>query len=216
MITTDPDIRSSAPGLMDRLKAETSEHHARAEGKTLQRALLKGTIGRDAYAAYLGQLLLVHTELEDAIDRARAADARLDVITPAQRHSERLVADLVSLGSVPASVTALGATEALLGEIRAASPAGLLGMHYVLEGSMNGNRYIAMAVRRSLQLTPGQGDRYLDPYGEQQRPNWQAFRASVDAHTWEAAAADEAVRAAQVMFDGVGAISEDVAAKFGM
>ncbi len=55
-------------------------------------------------------------------------------------------------------------------------PLRLLGMHYVLEGSNNGSRFIARHVGRAYQLSTGPGLRYLDPYGDRQRAYWMDFK----------------------------------------
>lgn len=199
-------------GVMDRLKLETAEHHARAEGKDLQRSMVRGQLTRERYAAFLAQMLHVHVALEQAINSAKGRDARVGVVPAEQFHSDRIREDLRFYGGDSAA-PALPATQALVGktkDITSASPIAVLGLHYVLEGSMNGNRYIAMALRKGFGLTPGQGDRYLDPYGEQQRPKWIAFRAQVDQLAWSEAEAVAAVEAAKAMFDGIAEISDAV------
>ena len=203
---------TASAGIMDRLKHETAEHHARAEGKDLQRSMVRGQLTRERYAAFLGQMLHVHTALEDAIRGAQVRDARVAVVPAEQHHSGRIREDL-RFYAAPESAPALPATQALVSRIReiaAAEPMAVLGLHYVLEGSMNGNRYIAMGLRKGFGLAPGQCDRYLDPYGEQQRPKWIAFRAQVDQLAWSEAEAAAAVDAAKTMFDGIAAISDAV------
>jgi heme oxygenase len=203
-------------GVMDRLKSETAEHHARAEGKALQRAMVSGGLGAPVLADFLGQMFLVHSALEAEIERYRTAEPMLAVVPDEQRHSRRLAEDLAHFRRDPKAVNPMPSTDRLIEAIVATggtTPAALLGLHYVLEGSMNGNRYIAMALRRTLGLAPGHGDRYLDPYGDQQRPKWIAFRAQVDALPWTAAKSDAAVTAARRMFDGVAEISDEVWAR---
>ncbi len=211
MTTTVADARIS--GVMDRLKLATADHHARAEGKDLQRALVRGQVSRERFAAFLAQMLVVHRALERAIDAAAAREPRVRVIPPEQRHSVRIEQDLRFFGLDAGTVRAMPATETLAHTIAAktaASPMAVLGLHYVLEGSMNGNRYIAMALRKGLGLAPGEGDRYLDPYGEQQRAKWLAFRSAVDALAWSEFEVAAAIDAARAMFDGIAAISDSV------
>ena len=43
--------------IMQRLKAETSDLHSRAESRTLQRAIAAGEVNQTTFSAYLGQLL---------------------------------------------------------------------------------------------------------------------------------------------------------------
>jgi heme oxygenase len=200
--------------IMDLLKDRTSEHHRRAEQQPLQQALVKGTATRDQYAAWLGQMMHIHTALEHAIEKYTARERRLAVATAEQFGHARLAADLRTLGIDPTSVTTSAATAAVCGQIRdaaAANPVTLLGFHYVLEGSKNGNRYIAMALRRGLGLTPGTGDTYLDPYGDEQRPKWAAFRASMGAQSYTEAETEAVIAAAGMMFDGVSAVCAAIA-----
>lgn len=206
-------MHSGTVRVMDRLKQGTMEHHARAEGKAFQAAMVQGRITKAQYAAWLGQMLHVHEALEAAIDGARAGTPELRVVGDEHRHSARLKEDLAALGA--GAPTPLPATKTLVARIQSlgvADPVALLGMHYVLEGSMNGNTYIARAVRRTLGLSPGTGDRYLDPYGERQRQVWGAWRGSVDGLGLSDQSGDRMLDAARVMFDGIGAMSDEVIA----
>ncbi|MFN7021109.1 MAG: biliverdin-producing heme oxygenase [Phycisphaerales bacterium] len=200
-------------GVMTRLKQETAEHHARAEGRALQQRMLRGTLSRGEYAAWLGQMLLVHRALEAAVERARAGHEALRAVTPERVHSARIEQDLRTLGVNPAEVRPIRATAALVDRIAwlgKESAAAVLGLQYVLEGSMNGNAYLASSVRRGLGLKPGEGDRYLDPHGEAQRGKWMAFREAVDACTWTVAEADAAVEGAKAMFEGIAEVCEEL------
>lgn len=206
---------TAAGGVMARLRAETWDHHARAEGKALQRDLVRGELPRAMYAAWLGQMYLVHRALEAAVERSRGSAAVLSVVSEEQRHSVRLAEDLTWCGVEAGGVEPIGATRGLTARIDAVArenPAAVLGLAYVLEGSMNGNAFIARAVRKAYAVSGSEGVRYLESYGEQQRPKWAAWKAAVDAHAWSAADADAAVDAAKVMFEGVGAISEELGA----
>jgi len=197
--------------VMERLRAETAAHHARAEGKAIQRDMVAGSIVRERYAAWLGQMLLVHRALERAIDARRSHFAPLAVVTDEQRHSARIEQDLRFYDADVPSIRPSPGAAGLIARIAEADGPTLLGMVYVLEGSMNGNRYIVMALRKGLDLNPGEGDRYLDPYGEHQRPKWAAWKGAVDAEAISPAEADAAVAGAGAMFDGVAAISDDLA-----
>jgi len=205
---------TTSANIMDQLKERTAEHHRRAEQQPLQQALVKGTVTRGQYAAWLGQMLLVHTELEKQIQSLTARERRLAVASAEQFGHPRLAADLRVLGLDPAEVKPSGATSHVCGQIRsatAADPVTLLGFHYVLEGSKNGNRYIAMALRRGLGLTAGTGDTYLDPYGEAQRAKWQAFRVAMGAEQFTDQEIEAVIAAAGQMFDGVSAICSEIA-----
>lgn len=199
--------------VMDRLREETREHHARAEHHAFQKALLGGRLSREQFGRWLEQMRFVHLELERLIDAARARVPALSVVRDLHRHSERLNADLRALAAGPvATAPGPGATRLIhsLRDLAANSPLDLLGSQYVLEGSMNGNKYIAMSVRRSLGLRPGEGDTYLDPYGDRQREVWTAFKADMSELPLTDAQIDRIVEAAKAMFEGVGWISEDL------
>ena len=144
---------SAAPTVMERLRAETADLHSSAEGKDFQRRMVKGELTRDDYARWLGQMLLVHRALEAPL-RALMGSPAFAALREEQLQEPYLLEDLDALGQDPAAVTPLPATAALVASIERAAtetPLALLGYHYVLEGSNNGNRYIVR------QLAPALG-----------------------------------------------------------
>lgn len=195
--------------LSERLKVETGEHHRRAEGKEIQRLLVSGKVTREQYAAWMSQMMHVHAALEGAVDLAAKDEPRVRVVAEGAKHSDHLRVDIGAMGVVASGM--LPATRELIAAIQGAGVWGLVGMQYVLEGSMNGNKYIAMGVRRGLGLTPGVGDTYLDPYGDQQRAAWAAFKSGLDALGADEGQVDEAVEGARAMFDGIAGLSEELA-----
>jgi heme oxygenase len=201
-------------GVMDRLKAETSELHTQAEKMPLQHAMVTGQISREAFAAFLVQLHFVHEALEKAIVDARGRCERLRVVPEEQlQHASRIGEDLRVFGIAQPSVKIGAATNQVVRDIQvlaASDPMALLGVHYVLEGSMNGNRYIAKAIRRGLGFEGTTGTRYLDPYGEAQREKWIGFRMAVDRLEWNDSEIEAALRGAKMMFVGMTAISAEV------
>lgn len=204
------------PSVMEVLKTSTQALHDAAEGHRFQQSLVKGEVSREQYAAYLGQLLLVHRELESLLrDHAEKVPAIPAVVKAYQYQEPYLIEDLRFYGVHPASITALTSTEALVNEIRdraAKDPLALLGFHYVLEGSNNGNKFIAKALAKSFGLTGPDGLRYLDPYADQQRPYWMAFKADMDAQGFNPGQMRVMAEAAQAMFNGIGAISAEMGA----
>lgn len=201
-----------ADGVMARLKAETAGQHSTAESRPFQRRLVAGTVSVAEYGQWLGQMLLVHRALESRLRPLAVADARVaSVITEDQYREPGLLADLLDLGIDPGLMEPSAGTTALIAEVVRATPLHLLGMHYVLEGSTNGNRYIARSLRKALSIAVGHGDRYLDPYGDGQREKWAAFKAAMDRIEWNAADADTIVAGAVSMFDGISALSADLA-----
>lgn len=197
-----------APTTMSRLKAETAQLHRDAETSRFQRALVQGKVGREGYRAWLGQMLLIHEALDVALRAVAAAPAVAAVNRPDYERAADLRADLAELGEDTAQAP-LPATAALVSRIGAADALALLGMRYVLEGSNNGNSFIAEAIRREL---PGAPTRYLDPYGELQRERWAGFKRDMEAAAFGPAEQDRLVAAARQMFESIRDLSGQLAA----
>lgn len=194
-------MSATAMTLGERLKTETAEQHKRAENTEIQKLLVQGRVTREQYGAWLGQMRHVHAALESAVARQAGSDARVKIAQAEGSHASRIVADMKVVGAAETPV--LASTATLVAEIQKQDALGLIGMHYVLEGSMNGGKFIAMGVRRGLGLTPGQGDTYLDPYGERQRGVWAAWKGTLDATEFTADECERVLRGAKAMFDGV-------------
>lgn len=201
--------------VMERLKAGTWDLHQAAEQHEFQRRMVQGEISRDEYAAWLGQMLLVHRALEGPLAELAAADPRFAAVTPEQLQVPYLTADLTVLGVELAAVRPLPATARLRARIEADAaiePLRLLGYHYVLEGSNNGNRFIARRLLPALGLDGAAGGRYLDPYGPRQRELWQAFKESMGRIPFSAGEIDALVAAARELFSAISALSGDLEA----
>ena len=204
---------TAAPtGIMGRLKAETAEQHAIAEAKPLEAALVAGSIDHDQYKQYLGQRWLIHRELEAATDRALAEDQRLSQLgLPGLYQTANIEADLAYLGVDPATIEPLKGAQNLVGTIQQApSPAVLMGIYYVFEGSKNGARFNARALGKAWGKTDGEGMKYLDPHGEAQRGLWMKFREDMNAIDWSSEEQDTMVKAAQDTFDAISALDDEI------
>jgi len=193
--------------LADLLKTHTAELHRRAETRPFQKSLVSGNLDRNSLCLYLAQLGCVHEALEEVI-----ACPELAAFHPlTSSHSQRIEADLRALGGVsevlePAQTRA----DRLLAEARS-DPWFALGALYVLEGSMNGNRFIARALAPALQLAPGaEGLSYWDPYGPAQRQRWADFRAALDKLKLSEAQRARVLAGAEFMFEAVMDISDAV------
>lgn len=209
--------RPSRP-LSERLKEETRADHSRAEKHPLMAAMVTGRIDRAGYVRYLGQLLNVHLALETQLCRL-AAEHRVFRLIVREHHMRTpdLLADMEALGQCLHQHPPLPATGLFRGriaELAGEAPVALLGTLYVLEGSTNGGRYIAPAVRKTLGLPGhgkfGSGTEYLDPHGDRQRDRWGFFRASLDALALAPAERDLIVAVAADAFRGVHDIFEDL------
>lgn len=200
-----------------RLKRETAELHHRAEHAPFQRALIMGELAQALYERHLEQLLLLHMGLEGRLRELCARRPEVARIVQGFQFQEAYIredlahfgrseADLAAIEPVPALAALLAEIEDLAGS----RPLALLGMHYVLEGSNNGGRFIARAVRKAYALTPGQGDRYLDPYGEAQPLHWQAFKDELDASGFTRDEVEALLDGARRMFEGIRQVGEGV------
>ena len=198
-----------AAGIMARLKSETAAQHAEAESKPLEAALVSGAIGQDQYKKYLAQRWLIHRELEAATDAALKKDSRLSSLgLPDLYQTKNLESDLAQLGLDLKSIQPLKGATKLIAEIKnAASPATLMGIYYVFEGSKNGARYIAKALGGRARIT---ALKYLDPHGEAQRGLWMKFRADMDAIAWTPAEQDSMVKSAQATFTAISSLDDEI------
>ena len=206
-------ITTTAPtGIMGRLKAETAEQHAIAEAKPLEAALVAGSIDHDQYKQYLGQRWLIHRELEAATDRALAEDQRLSQLgLPGLYQTANIEADLGYLGVETSTIEPLKGAQNLVGTIQQApSPAVLMGIYYVFEGSKNGARFIARALGKAWGKTDGEGMKYLDPHGEAQRGLWMKCREDMNAIDGSSEEQATMVKAAQHTFDAISALDDEI------
>ena len=116
-------------------------------------------------------------------------DQRVDrIVTQAQFKCSRISDDVAFLdesrlrgftGTVPLVPAAIEAQD-YIAELAEDRPLALLGFHYVLEGSTNGNHFLAKGLRKALGLED-RGVSYLDPYGKDQRRKWSQFKVDMDA-----------------------------------
>lgn len=199
-------MTDSAASIMLRLKEYTQSLHDATEDGAFNQELVKGHLPRERYVEMLGQLWLIHHALEKQLrEHARSNAALKAVLRDYQFQEPYLLADLAFFGRAPETIKALTATARLVERIIELSnrePAGLLGMHYVFEGSNNGSKFIAKAVRRAYALD-GEGTRYLDPYGENQRAYWQQFKDDMNAVVFTEPQTDAILHAASAAFEGV-------------
>jgi heme oxygenase len=207
---TTPEVKDLATtetgSIMARLRAETAQHHERAENQPFQKRLVRGEVTPAQYATWISQLLTVHTALEAELDK-RLGDPRFAAVSRSQFKVSLLESDLGALAIEQQA--AFPQTCALcdrISEDAVSSPTALLGHHYVLEGSTNGNRFVAKKLAKVWGEAKGLS--YLDPYGEAQRSLWQDFRLAMDQVVFTPTEGDEIVRAAGEMFDGIAQISQ--------
>lgn len=189
------------------LRESTASHHRRAEQHEFQREFVRGTLPRELYLRWLGQLLHIHAALESHLDRLVAGHPQFrTVFDDTRRKVGPLQEDLIFLGAATdqPSLPAASAMVAWMEALAQARPLALLGVLYVLEGSTNGSKFIARKVRPAYGLpADGSGTAYLDPYGDAQPARWQEFKAAMDALPLPADAVEPLVAAAQHTFDAI-------------
>jgi heme oxygenase len=201
---------SNAP-IMDRLKEETWPLHQQAERGNLEQDLMKGKLPREVYREHLAQRYLIHKTLEAKLREARGKDPRVAaVVQDWQFHEGDAATDLAFYGGDAATAAPTKATEKLLASIEAADPIALLGHQYVYEGSNNGARFIARALRGAWRLQGLDGTQYLDPYGEQQRERWAEFKDTMNAQEFTEEEGNRIVEAAKATFLQIIELEADV------
>lgn len=191
--------------ISQQLREQTHEQHKHAEARPLERSLVRGTLPRPLYLEYLAQRLWVHRALEDALTELSATDPRVaSIFGPQQRQAENLRADLADLGAEQEAAAPAPATAALLeslGVMRRGGGPAMLGVLYVLEGSKNGARYVARAIRPAYGIVGDRGVKYLDPHGEEQHAVWAAFKVRLDRCDFDPAERDAIIDAARLCFN---------------
>ena len=197
--------------IMEILKDATAEQHRDAERRRLQADMVRGRLTAAKYSDWLGQMFLLHRALWEEIERKRGECGPLaDVVRDDGCHVSNLRADLARLSVSPDGVRPLPSTLRAILAIRHAAeaePLALLGYNYVLEGSMNGNRFIARAMQPTLSVPAFS---YLDPYGEAQRPIWLAYRERMNALELDAGQAERLIAAARDMFAFIASMSDEL------
>lgn len=200
--------------LMERLRRETSDLHAHAESRTLQRAIAKGQVERSRFIAYLGQLYAVHSALEDALGEASDAHPAIGAVaTPDRMRLPDLAFDLEFYAVDPDALVAGDAANrfvSLIESTKTSEPAALLGALYVLEGSTNGGRFLAQVLRKSWNLD-GAGVAYLDPYGDRQPEHWASFKRRMNRATFDPECEKAIVDMARKTFEAIADVSDEVA-----
>lgn len=197
-------MTDSQQTIMELLKKATWDLHQQAEASPVEQKLIKGTISRPHYAVFLEQRYLVHKRLDAALRKARQENEHAKaVVHDYQFHTPEIEEDLRFYGVDPNTVKPTPGTKRMaeyIDRIERENPVAVLGIQYVLEGSTNGARFIARAIRMAFGLQTKEGTRYLDPYGEAQRQYWGEFRAAMEARAFTDKERDAIIDAARQTF----------------
>lgn len=201
-------------GIASTLRDSTADAHRRAESRPMQKRLVSGELDAARLALYLGQLHHLHEALERLFDTHPEQAAALEW-EASFRHSERLRTDLDAMGMTVRDLPLLKATTAVVRDVNertAANGRALIGAFYVLEGSMNGNRFIVKGLRKKHPMAARCAFSYFDPYGDEQPARWATFKTGLDALSLREGDDEAMVNAALAMFEGIGAIADEVSA----
>lgn len=212
--------QSAAEPVTALLKRETQANHDAAERHPLQKQLASGQLPLSLYGEYLAQLRVVHAALESRLANISTSGAVwAATLAPAFRHVDAIDADVAFIAQRTGGVASASAitphAAALARDIAsdtATTPAHILGMVYVLEGSMNGGRFIARVVRRAYGFDSAAGTRYMDPYGDEMPVRWAAFKAGLDAGAQTASERQAALDGAKRLFDAIARIGDELLA----
>lgn len=212
------DSKIAAESLAAFLRRHTWDLHQRAEKHPGHAALFRGRVPFDFFLDQSAQTLLVQRAMDAALSATRRDPMLASLVEDYHIRSSLLEADLAACGRDPARVRAMPPTSALVAQIgRAhAEPAVLLGVLYVLEGSTNGARFIARALRRAYGDSAEPGLRWLDPHGDQQAERWQRFREALDRLTLSEAQRESAAAGARETFAWTIAVLDELCLRHGV
>lgn len=193
------------------MKEGCADLHERAEHAAVPARMVGGQMSRDEYVLMLRQGVLWNEALDRAILRERPSSPWLTaLVDDEQLQGPHYRADLAYYGAEAADEPSPGVA-ALVHDVEQSDSLTLLGLHYVREGANNGNRYVAKKLRAAWGASGEGGLRSLDPYGERQRPKWEAFKVTLDAQPFTEEDKARLVEAGRLMFTRIMAIHEDLA-----
>ncbi|MDX2175800.1 MAG: biliverdin-producing heme oxygenase [Candidatus Sumerlaeia bacterium] len=211
-------MEANAPkSVMQRLKEETWDLHMLAEKGELEQHMIRGTLPKEMYVKTLGQRYFLHKTLDELLQAHRPHHPALQrVVRDSHFHTPRVVADLAFFGVDAATLEPLPASKRVMDKMRevaAKDPNLLLGMQYVMEGSTNGAKFIAKALRKAYGLEGEDGTRLLDPYGESQREQWGGFIGAMNSIIFSQEEADGLVDLARATFRFMIELDEELFAR---
>lgn len=172
------------PPITERLKNDNWDLHQIAERGPTPESMIKGTITRDRFAAYLGQSVHIQRTLDSALSKAIASMPALSALVSESDYFERYFKDDLSYYGVDEAGMLLPGVARFVDHINehADQPLHIFGLHYVRLGALNGNRFVARKLRRVFGISsPTDGMMSHDPFGASQRDRWTAFKNGIDA-----------------------------------
>lgn len=204
---------SQATGFHLKLKEGTQTLHDQAESGNFQVRMVNGELARIEFASFLGQMRHVHAAFDPAIQQAAASDERVaQLFDESHLRLGRIDQDLADLDST-AIADPLPSTQKFveyIGRRLEEQPASLIGVLYVKEGATNGNKIVSKRLQQAMELEPDQAMRYMDPHGNDQRRNWNAFKETLNELDLSEQEQAECVQVAKETFQMVMDVSGEI------
>ncbi len=195
------------------MKEGCADLHEKAEHAAVPARMVSGRMTREEYVQMLRQEVIWNKALDHAITRARPTSPFLSaLVDDPQLQGPYYDEDLAHFDTQPSDEPTPGVA-ALCHDIEQADSLTLLGLHYVREGANNGNHYVAKKLRGAWGTQGDEGLRSLDPYGNAQRPRWEAFKVTLDALPFNEEDKAKLVQAGRLMFTRIMAIHDDLASQ---
>lgn len=204
--------------ITQRLKEDNWDLHEQAEHDRVPQAMVNGEISREGYVELLKQMWVINRALDSALVAARETTPIInDLIPDRQLQEPYLRADLEHFGVDVSTIEPTDAALVMLDHVKHLSesdPHALFGLHYVREGANNGNKFVAMKLKKAwgVDLESRDGFRYLDPYGKEQRPLWEAWKARLADYPLTEPEKDSVFNGARSMFERIIALHKDLEA----
>lgn len=191
--------------LSQRLKDDNWQLHQIAERNDGLGGVLRGGLPLEGYVGILEQEWVISAPMDDALRSAIAARPDIaHLIEDDQYFDGYLREDLAYFGRPVEGITPRPGSLRFVEHVgaHAGDPLHILGLHYVRLGACNGNRFVARKARANYQLPEsGGGTRFLDPFGEAQRPKWMAFKTKLDELALDAAERDRVFAGTRAMYE---------------
>lgn len=179
-------MNSNTPAtpITTRLKDDNWDLHQIAERGGTPESMIKGTMTREQFAAYLGQTVHVHRALDAALNEAIQQMPDLDYLVTSKHQFESYYARDLEYYQAGLAAELTPGTTRFIEHIKAHAdqPLHIFGLHYVRMGALNGNRFVARKLRQVFGIDhPSDGMLSHDPFGESQRGDWASFKQGIDA-----------------------------------
>jgi len=187
--------------------------HNETEGNDFQKSLFGGSLPKEQFVEYLGQMYLIHKALEDALSELRANSPIIaSIIADHQYQEPYLKSDLKAAQVQVDDLKPLPATKALIdhmAHLKREQPMALLGCEYVLFGSKHGAKMLSKQIEK-YGLGEKGSPNYFDPYGDKFAGYWQEFKANMNAAQFSSSEQEHAINGAKGMFSGLSKVFDDL------